>query len=185
MKFICIFISFFLVSCASVDKNQPEQVLYKDYSKQTNVNNSQNFQLSAKITLFIEKKGFTGRLIWITNDGKSNISILNPFNSVISKIYLNKYDNSIKISNLSSNKSEIERLIKKVFGNKETVFILEQMIKNPPDQLTNKKNVTLSYNDWLVDYEGLNKKENKRFPKYIELNKNEITLKIYIVDWKV
>ncbi|MBT6818102.1 MAG: hypothetical protein HOA50_02535 [Nitrosomonadales bacterium] len=59
------------------------------------------------------------------------------------------------------------------------------MIKNPPDQLTNKKNVTLSYNGWLVDYEGLNKKENKRFPKYIELNKNEITLKIYIVDWKV
>ena len=39
MKFICILISFFLVSCASIDKTQPEIVSYKDYSNQNNVNN--------------------------------------------------------------------------------------------------------------------------------------------------
>ena len=38
--------------------------------------------------------------------------------------------------------------------------------------------------DWKVDYEGVIEKENKIFPKYIELNKNKITLKIYIIKWK-
>ena len=95
MKFICILISFFLVSCASVDKTQPEIISYKDYSSQTNINNFANLSLSAKITLFVEKKGFTGKLIWNVKNGKSSITILNPFNSVISKVYLNKSNNSI------------------------------------------------------------------------------------------
>ncbi len=185
MKFICIFISFFLVSCASVDKTQPKIISYKDYSSQTNTADFSNISLSAKITLFIEKKGFTGKLVWILKDGKSTISILNPFNSVISKVYLNKNDNSIKVSNLSKNKSEIEDILKQIFGDKETVFVLERIIMNPPAQLTNKNDVTLSYKNWKVDYEGVKEKENKIFPQYIELNKNQITLKIYIVDWKL
>ena len=185
MKFICILISFFLVSCASVDKPQPKIISYKDYSSQTNTANFSNISLSAKMTLFIEKKGFTGKLVWIVKDDKSTISILNPFNSVISKVYLNKHDNSIKVSNLSKNKSEIEDILKQIFGDKETVFVLERIIMNPPAQLTNKNDVTLSYKNWKVDYEGVKKKENKIFPKYIELNKNQITLKIYIVDWKL
>jgi len=185
MKFICIFISFFLVSCASVDKTKPKVISYKDYSSHTNPIDLKNLYLSAKITLFIEKKGFTGKLVWNVKDGKSTISILNPFNSVISKVYLNKHDNSIKISNLSKNKSEIEDILKQIFGNKKTVFVLERLIMKPPAQLTSKNDVTLSYKNWKVDYEGVKEKENKIFPKYIELNKNQITLKIYIVDWKL
>ena len=77
MKFICILISFLLVSCASINKTQPEIISYKDYSKQTNINNFANLSLSAKITLFVEKKGFTGKLIWNTKNGKSSITILN------------------------------------------------------------------------------------------------------------
>jgi len=184
MKFICILISFFLVSCASVDKTQPEIISYKDYSSQTNINNFANLSLSAKITLFVEKKGFTGKLIWNVKNGKSSITILNPFNSVISKVYLNKSNNSIKISNLSKNKNEIENIIRQIFGNKQNVFILERIIMSPPAQLTSKNNVSLFYEDWKVDYEGTMEKENKSLPKYIELNKNKITLKIYIINWK-
>ena len=185
MKFICIFISFFLVSCASVDTTEPKIISYKDYSSQTNTADLSNISLSAKITLFIEKKGFTGKLIWIVKDGKSIISILNPFNSMISKVYLNTHDNSINIRNLSKNKSEIEDILKQVCGNKQTVFVLERIIMNPPAQLTIKNDVTLSYKNWKVDYKGVKEKENKNFPKYIELNKNQITLKIYIVEWKL
>ncbi len=184
MKFICILISFFLVSCASVDKTRPEEISYKDYSSQNNINDFINLALSAKITLFVGKKGFTGKLLWNAKNGKSSITILNPFNSVASKVYLNKSNNSIKISNLSKNKNEIEGVIRQIFGNKENVFILERIIMNPPAQLTSKNNVLLSYEDWKVDYEGVIEKENKIFPKYIELNKNEITLKIYIIKWK-
>jgi outer membrane biogenesis lipoprotein LolB len=184
MKFICILISFFLVSCASIDKTQPEIVSYKDYSNQNNVNDFVSLAFSAKITLFVEKKGFTGKLIWNTKNGKSSITILNPFNSVVSKVYLDKSNNSLKISNLSKNKYEIEDTIWQIFGNKQNVFILEKLIMSPPAQLTNKKNVTLSYTDWKVDYEGIIEKENKIFPKYIELNKNKITLKIYIIKWE-
>tara|TARA_B100000767_G_scaffold1626_1_gene1633 strand:- start:550 stop:1107 length:558 start_codon:yes stop_codon:yes gene_type:complete len=184
MKFICILISFFLVSCASVDKNQPEIISYKDYSSQTNINDFANLSLSAKITLFVEKKGFTGKLIWNVEDGKSSITILSPFNSVISRIYLNKSNDSIKISNLSKNKNEIEGIIKQIFGNKQSVFILEKIFMSPPAQLTSENNVTLSYEDWKVDYEGITVRDNKIFPKYIELNKNKITLKIYIINWK-
>ena len=185
MKFICIFIYFFLVSCSSIDKNRPEVISYQGYASETNITDIANLSLSAKITLFIEKKGFTGKLIWIVKDGKSTISILNPFNSVITNVYLNKHYNSIRISNLSKNKSEIEDTLKQIFGNKKTVFVLERIIMNPPTQLTSKNNVTLSYKDWQVDYEGVKEKENRIFPKYIQLNKNQITLKIYIVDWKL
>ena len=184
MKFICILISFFLVSCASIDKTQPEIVSYKDYSNQNNVNDFVNLAFSAKITLFVEKKGFTGKIIWNTKNGKSSITILNPFNSVISKVYLDKSNNSLKISNLSKNKKEIEDIIRQIFGNKKNVFILEKLIMVPPTQLTSKKNVSLSYADWKVDYEGVIEKKNKIFPKYIELNKNKITLKIYIIKWE-
>ena len=62
MKFICIFISFFLVSCASVDKTPLETISYKDYSSLTNKTELSNLSLSAKITLFIEKKGLQGNL---------------------------------------------------------------------------------------------------------------------------
>jgi len=184
MKFICILISFLLVSCASVDKTQPEVISYKDYSSQKNINDFFNLALSAKITLFVEKKGFTGKLIWNAKNGKSSITLLNPFNSVVSKVYLNKSNNSIKISNLSTNKNEIEDILRQIFGDKQNVFILERLIMNPPAQLTSKNNVSLSYKDWQVDYEGVIEKENKIFPKYIELNKNEITLKIYIIKWE-
>ena len=108
MKFICILISFLMVSCASIDKTQPEIVSYKDYSNQYNLNYFVNLTFSAKITLFVEKKGFTGKVVWNTKNGKSSITILNPFNSVISKVYLDKSNNSLKISNLSNNKNEIE-----------------------------------------------------------------------------
>lgn len=59
------------------------------------------------------------------------------------------------------------------------------MIMNPPAQLTNTNLVTLTYKDWVINYEGIKSKGEESFPKYIELNKNEITLKIYIVDWKI
>ena len=170
MKFICILISFLLVSCASIDKTQPEIVSYKDYSNQNNINDFVKLAFSAKITLFVEKKGFTGKIIWNTKKGKSIITILNPFNSVVSKVYLDKSKNSLKISNLSKNKNEIEDTIKQIFGNKQNVFILERLIMVPPAQLTSKKNVSLSFEDWEVDYEGVIEKENKIFPKYIELN---------------
>ena len=184
MKFICILISLFLVSCASIDKTQPEIVSFKDYSNQNNINDIINLAFSAKITLFVEKKGFTGKLVWNTKNGKSSITILNPFNSVISKVYLDKSKNLLKISNSSKNKNEIEDIIRQIFGNKQNVFILERLIMIPPAQLTSKKNVSLSYSDWKVDYEGVIEKENKVFPKFIELNKNKITLKIYIIKWK-
>jgi outer membrane biogenesis lipoprotein LolB len=184
MKFICILISFFLVSCASIDKNQSEIISYKDYSNQNNINDFVKLAFSAKITLFVEKKGFTGKIIWNTKNGKSSITILNPFNSVVSKVYLDKSNNSLKISNLSNNKNEIENIIRQIFGSKQNVFILERLIMIPPAQLTSKKNVSLSYLDWEVDYEGVIEKENKIFPKHIELNKNKITLKIYIIKWE-
>ena len=184
MKFICILISFLLLSCASIDKTQPEIVSYKDYSNQYIINDFVSLTFSAKITLFVEKKGFTGKLIWNTKSGKSSITILNPFNSVISKVYLDKLNNSLKISNLSNNKNEIEDIIRQIFGNKQNVFILEKLITTPPTQLTSKKNVSLSYADWKVDYEGVIERKNKIFPKYIELNKNKITLKIYIIKWE-
>lgn len=185
MKFICIVISFLFIGCASLDNTQTERITYKEYESQINKEKFSNLSLSAKITLFIEKKGFTGKLIWSTKNNESNISILNPFNSTISKVYLNKENNSLQISNLSNNKKEIESNIRKIFGNKETVFIIEQMIMNPPAQLTNTNLVTLTYKDWVINYEGIKSKGEESFPKYIELNKNEITLKIYIVDWKI
>jgi outer membrane biogenesis lipoprotein LolB len=132
----------------------------------------------------LRKKGLPESLFGIQKSGKSSITILNPFNSVISKVYLNKSNNSLKISNLSNNKNEIEDIIRQIFGNKQNVFILEKLITTPPTQLTSKKNVSLSYADWKVDYEGVIEKKNKIFPKYIELNKNKITLKIYIIKWE-
>lgn len=184
MKFICILLSFFMIGCVSIDKPRTEIISYDEYSTQ-NYDNFNKLSLSAKITLFIEKKGFSGKLIWLSKDNKSNVSILNPFNSVVARIYLDKNNNSLKISNLSKNKKEVESIIRKFFGDKETVFIIEEMIKKPPSQLTNENNVALSYKDWLINYEGIKVKDGISFPKKIELNKNEISLRIFIVDWKI
>tara|TARA_B100000035_G_scaffold289455_1_gene275868 strand:- start:303 stop:860 length:558 start_codon:yes stop_codon:yes gene_type:complete len=184
MKFICILLSFFFVGCASIDKPESEILSYDEYSSQ-DYDNFNKLSLSAKITLFVEKKGFSGKIFWLSRDNKSNISILNPFNAIVAKVYLDKYNNSLKISNLSNNKREVESLIKKIFGDKETVFIVEEMIKKPPSQLTSENNVALSYKDWLINYEGIKIKDGISFPKKIELNKNEITLKIFIFDWKI
>lgn len=184
MKFICILLSFFFVGCASIDKPRTEIISYDEYSTQ-DYDNFNKLSLSAKITLFVEKKGFSGKLIWLSKNNKSNISILNPFNAVVAKVYLDKNNNSLKISNLSKNKKEVESIIRKFFGDKETVFIIEEMIKKPPSQLTNENNVALSYKDWLINYEGIKVKDDISFPKKIELDKNEITLKIFIVDWKI
>ncbi len=103
MKFICILLSFFMIGCVSIDKPRTEMISYDEYSTQ-NYDNFNKLSLSAKITLFIEKKGFSGKLIWLSKDNKSNVSILNPFNSVIARIYLDKNNNSLKISNMSKNK---------------------------------------------------------------------------------
>ena len=161
MKFICILISFFLVSCASVDKTQPEIVPYKDYSNQNNINDFVNLAFSAKITLFVEKKGFTGKLIWNTKSGKSSITILNPFNSVISKVYLNKSDVDLAIlmkillyKSKNTQKLKLFAFLEKYINIHELIGINDLKIQNllfGLETLFNGKNRFNTYKDILIE----------------------------------
>ena len=49
-------------------------------------NNNKKFKLKGKISLFVNNKGQTGKILWDFKNNKDTIHILNPFNTKIAEI---------------------------------------------------------------------------------------------------
>jgi hypothetical protein len=111
--------------------------------------------------------------------------IYNPFNTLVSKITLNSITKTIDFKPNSKTKNEIESLIYKIFGNKEEIFGLNELLINYPVQLSETNNVSVNLNNWDIKFKGLMKVNNIYLPHIIEIEKPPLALKVFITEWVI
>ena len=89
----------FLASCSPpFFKKNIEILSYENYKNSLPSKLTNSFQLKGKVSLFINKKGQTGKILWEFNDNKHTIHILNPFNTKIAlkEIDPNEYSDTFE-----------------------------------------------------------------------------------------
>ena len=174
----------FLTGCAiPFIKKDAEILSYEEYKNALPAKIINKFKLNGKLSLFINNEGQTGKILWDFKDAKDTIHILNPFNTKIAEIILSEPENKVILQFSKINNKDPEELISKIFGKKENIFLLKEFIVNPPTQLSNIKNITIEYKNWNIHYQGNNVIRGQMLPNTIEFEKNNISLKIFIVDW--
>tara|TARA_B100000780_G_scaffold171434_1_gene120005 strand:+ start:832 stop:1389 length:558 start_codon:yes stop_codon:yes gene_type:complete len=185
MRFSFILIVLLLNGCASLELKNSENITYKQYQNTKKNLEISEFQLTGKISFFVEQKGFSGFINWKFSNNRSSISIYNPFNTLVSKITLNSITKTIDFKPNSKTKNEIESLIYKIFGNKEEIFGLNELLINYPVQLSETNNVSVSLNNWAIKFKGLMKVNNINMPHIIEIEKKPLALKLFITEWVI
>ena len=173
-----------LTSCSIPLLKQDTEILsYEEYKNALPTKITNKFKLNGKLSLFIDKKGQTGKILWDFENNKDTIDILNPFNTKIAEIILLEQEKKVILKFSKSNNKDSEELISKIFGKKENIFLLKEFIINPPVQLSNNKSITIKYKNWNIYYQGNKVIRNRILPNTIEFEKDNISLKIFIVDW--
>ncbi len=183
-KFIFYFIVLLSSGCSITN-----QVLISDEELSLNheMSNSKlfndNFRMSGKFVIFLDDKGFSGSLLWLSKNNQDLLKIFNPFNTPIATVNLNYDKDKIKFkSNLSEDKKNTNELLRKIFVNKENITSLKDLLVNPPSTLAYQNEVNTSIGQWDVKIEGLSK--NKKVPQKIFLKKDNISLKLIIKEWQ-
>ena len=183
-KFIFYFIVLLSSGCSITN-----QVLISDEELSLNheMSNTKlfndNFRMSGKFVIFLDDKGFSGSLLWLSKNNQDLLKIFNPFNTPIATVNLNYDKDKIKFkSNLSEDKKNTNELLRKIFVNKENITSLKDLLVNPPSTLAYQNEVNTSIGQWDVKIEGLSK--NKKVPQKIFLKKDNISLKLIIKEWQ-
>jgi len=185
MRFSFILIVLLLNGCSLVELKNSENITYKQYQNTKKNLEISEFQLSGKISFFVEQKGFSGFITWKYSNNISSISIYNPFNTLVSKITLDSTTKKIDFKPNSKTKNEIESLIYKIFNNKEEIFGLNELLINYPVQLSETNNVSVNLNNWDIKFKGLMKVNNIYLPHIIEIEKPPLALKVFITEWVI
>ena len=174
----------FLSSCSIPFLKQDAEILsYEEYKNALPTKITNAFKLKGKLSLFVNKEGQTGKILWDFKGNKDTIHILNPFNTKIAEIILFKPEKNVILKFSKNNNKDSEVLISKIFGNKENIFILKEFIINPPKQLSDNKSITIKYKNWGIHYQGNKVIRGRILPNTIEFEKANISLKIFIADW--
>ena len=174
----------FLSGCSAPYLNRDnENLSYKEYKNALPIIITKKFKLTGKLSLFIGKKGYTGKILWGFKKDKDTIDILDPFNNKIAEIILIESEKKLILKFPNSDSQKSEKLISKIFGKKENIFLLKEFIVNPPQQLSVKNNITIKYKNWDIHYQGNKIIREQLLPNTIEFEKNNISLKIFIMDW--
>ena len=173
-----------LTSCSIPLLKQDAEILsYEEYKNGLSKKVTNKFKLNGKVSLFIDNKGQTGKILWNFENNKDTINILNPFNTKIAEIILLKQEKKVILKFSKNNNQDSEKLISKIFGEKENIFILKEFIVNPPKQISDINNITIKYKNWNIHYKGNKVIRDQILPRTIEFEKNNVSLKIFIVDW--
>ena len=173
-----------LTSCSIPLLKQDAEILsYEEYKNALSKKVTNKFKLNGKVSLFIDNKGQTGKILWNFENNKDTINILNPFNTKIAEIILLKQEKKVILKFSKNNNQDSEKLISKIFGEKENIFILKEFIVNPPKQISDINNITIKYKNWNIHYKGNKVIRDQILPRTIEFEKNNVSLKIFIVDW--
>ena len=174
----------FLTSCSlPFLKQDTHSLSYEEYKNALPKKITKKFKLNGKLSLFINKKGQTGKILWNFEDNKDSIDILNPFNTKIAEIILYELEKKVILKFSKKNNQDSEELISKIFGSKENIFLLKEFIINPPQQLSSMNNISIKYENWNISYQGNKIIRGQLFPNTIKFEKNNIDLKIFISDW--
>ena len=174
----------FLTACSLPFLHQDVEILsYDEYKNALAAKKTENFYLKGKISLFINNEGQTGKILWDSKDNKDTIHILNPFNTKIAEIILSSIEKKVILKFSKNNNQDSEKLISKIFGEKENIFIIKEFIVNPPKQISDINNITINYKNWNIHYKGNKVIRDQILPRTIEFEKNNVSLKIFILDW--
>ena len=174
----------FLSSCSLTYLNQDVETLsYEDYKKTLSLKTFDKFKLNGKLSLFIDDKGYAGKIIWGYKNNKDTIYILNPFNTQIAEIILIAQENKVFLRFTKNNSKDSKELISRILGDKENLFLMKKFILNPPYQITNGKKVIINFKNWKIIYQGNKLLKNQLLPDTIEFKKNNINLKLFVSDW--
>ena len=173
----------FLAGCSLPYLKKDTEILsYDEYKKALFSKKTNQFKINGKLSLFVNKKGQSGKILWNFENEKDTIDIFNPFNSKIAEIILYEPEKKVVLNFTKNNNQDSEELISKIFGKKDNIFFLKKFIINPPQQLLKKNNITIKYKNWNVQYQGKKIIKNRLVPKIIVFKKNNISLKIFISD---
>ena len=176
----------FLSGCALPFLKQDTEILsYEEYKNALPTKITNKFKLNGKLSLFIDNKGQTGKILWFFENNKDTIHILNPFNTKIVEIILLEPEKKVILKFSKNNNKNSEELISRVFSKKENIFLLKEFIVNPPQQLIKKNNISIKYKNWNIYYQGNKIIRNQILPNTIEFEKGNISLKIFIADWSL
>ena len=185
LTLVTLFISI-LTACSLPYLNRDVEILsYDEYKNALPAKKTENFNLKGKLSLFINNEGQTGKLIWAFKNNIDTIHILNPFNTKIAEIILFEPEKKVILKFSKNNNQDSEKLISKIFGEKENIFLLKEFIVNPPKQISDINNITIKYKNWNIHYQGNKVIRDRVLPNTIEFEKNNVSLKIFIEDWAV
>ena len=174
----------FLAGCSLPYLKKDGEILsYEEYKNALTTEKTNKFKLNGKLSLFVNNKGQTGKILWDFENNKDTIHILNPFNTKIVEIILLEPGKKVILKFSKNNNEDSEELISKIFGKKETIFLLKEFIVNPPKQLAKENNISIKYKNWNIYYQGNKIIRNQVMPNTIEFEKNNLSLKIFITDW--
>ena len=161
-----------LTSCSiPLLKHDTEILSYEEYKNALPTKITNKFKLHGKLSLFIDKKGQTGKILWNFENNKDTIDILNPFNTKIAEIILLEQEKKVILKFSKNNNQDSEELISKIFGKKENIFLLKEFIVNPPKQVSNENTITIKYKNWNIVYQGNKVIRDRMLPNTIEFKK--------------
>jgi outer membrane biogenesis lipoprotein LolB len=187
MKIVLIlFLLAIIIGCANIQQSKNDIPLnYSEYKKGLEILDNKSFLLAGKISLFIKDKGFSGRIRWLSKDGYDTIEIYDPFNSIISKISLTESPKKISfLSSSGSQSKEAKNIITNIFSSSDNIFTLKKFLLSPPAELSDNKNVSINFDDWIIRFSGIHDNIRK-IPKTVEYTKGNISFKIFINDLKI
>ena len=182
MKIVLILFLFpIIIGCANIQQSKNDiQLNYSDYKKKLDASEIKNFKLSGKISLYVNKKGLSGRMQWVSVNGNDIIEIYDPFNSIVAKISFTEYPRKFSFKPSSSSQSkEAKNIVKHIFTNNDNIFTLKKFLLFPPTELSDNQNVSINFNNWTIRFSGIHNIDHKT-PKIVEYTKDNISLKIFI-----
>ena len=185
MRIISVSLFLLLLTSCSIPllKQDTEILSYEEYKNALSTKITNKFKLDGKLSLFIDKKGQTGKILWDFENNKDTIDILNPFNTKIAEIILLEQEKKVILKFSKNSNQDSEELISKIFDKKENIFLLKEFIVNPPKQVSNENTITIKYKNWNIVYQGNKVIRDRMLPNTIEFQKNNVSLKIFIADW--
>jgi outer membrane biogenesis lipoprotein LolB len=79
----------FLAGCSLPYLKKDTEILsYDEYKKALFSEKTNQFKINGKLSLFVNKKGQSGKILWNFENEKDTSDIFNPFNSKIAEIIL-------------------------------------------------------------------------------------------------
>ena len=167
--------------CANIHQSKNDIPLnYNEYKEKLEAAKIKSFRLSGKIFLYVNEKGLSGRMRWVSLNGNDTVEIYDPFNSIVAKISLDESTRNVSFDSISpSHSKETKNVIKHIFGSSDNIFILKKFLLSPPSELSENQSVSIDFDDWIIKFSGI-LDTNHRVSKIVEYNKGNITFKIFI-----